>query len=276
MSQINYNAYAQSRANQESNSNQGTRVSYFALKNDKDEAVVRIMHDSTDDFDMLITHPVVINGKRKKINCLRNPEDPIANCPYCAAEKQIQSRFYIHMLQYTKNQDGTITVTPVLWDRPASYATDIANKLETYGPLSDSLFKVKRNGAAGSMNTTYSIEYLPPQVANPDLYKKDTKLFEGVKALGTAVLNRNAQQMQEMLAQEPVQKEETVPMPTEAPAPKASDYEPIYTPEEKQYTSTPAAPQPQGFTGPTYETRNVGTPFQNQESGEMTRPRRYY
>lgn len=277
MGQISYEAYNKRREQREAMSNQGPRVGYFSLKNDGDEAIVRIMHDSTADFDMVVVHPTVVNGKRRNVACLRSPEEPIANCPFCAADKPIRSKIYIHLIEYSKDQNGNIIATPRLWERSASYAVEIASKIETYGPLSDCLFKVKRHGAAGSINTLYTIDYAPPTIYLPELYVKDTTLFENVKALGTAVFNKTPEQMQEMLMQEngaPAQ-EESVNAPETATTQStymqpAAPVQPAYQPT---YNTAPTQSAP---VTPAYQSVSMSTENTSAEDGEIVRPRRYY
>lgn len=268
MAQINYNSYVKQEAEKEAQSRQGPKINYFYLKNDKNEALVRIMHDSTDDFDMLAVHPVMIQGKQRNINCLRSPNDPISKCPFCEANKPLRSKMYIHMLQYTKDDQGNIVTTPVLWDRSASYAMDIASKLETYGPLSDSLFKIRRNGAAGSMNTSYSIDYAPPSIYNPDLYKKDTSVINEIKALGTAVLDKDYESMKELLG--------TSSESEGAPAPKVEPNNTQYYGDKNQSYAN-SYQQPIHNSEQANNTFNTGNFNQNSEATtEIPRPRRYY
>lgn len=194
MSQISYDEIksSQERAN-------APRVQFFALKNDGDEAVVRIMHTSPNDFDILAVHPYKINGKFRKINCLRNAYDPIEQCPLCQAETQLQRKVYIHLLQYVKQEDGSIKCEPKIWERPISFLNQLKNLTDEYNPLCDSIFKIKRNGVAGSMDTTYSIMFANPAIYRPDLYVTNEELTKNIKALGTSVFDYTAEQMMKLL-----------------------------------------------------------------------------
>ena len=113
------------------------------------------------------------------------------NCPMRKAGIKIQQRFYIHLIQYTKDEQGNIIATPKVWERAASYAVTIKNLIDEYGPLSDCIFKIRRNGEAGSMQTTYSILFGNPQVYRSDFYPKEEALFENYSVIGTAVLDKN-------------------------------------------------------------------------------------
>ena len=171
------------------NSNQN-KVGFFSLKNNGDEALVRIMHDSTDSFEIVSTHQIEVNGKYRRINCCRSPYDPIENCPICATGKNAQSRFYVHLIQYIIDADGRVTCEPKIWERPASFANTLKNLITNYGPLSNSIFKIHRNGVARAMDTTYDIMYMPPQQYPETVFKKITDAFEGYSVIGTVVMNR--------------------------------------------------------------------------------------
>lgn len=171
---------------------EGNNIKLFALKNDGDVAIVRIMHDSVADFDILTNHKIRVGDKWRSISCIRDPREPIDNCPLCKANEKIQQRFYIHMIQYVQDATGTITAVPVVWDRAAGeYATKFKTLIEEYGPLSNQIFKIKRNGKAGDMSTTYEILFGSPNMYPETLYPKNTEVFKNYTALGKIVLDKN-------------------------------------------------------------------------------------
>ena len=182
------------------NNNSSFSVGFFNLKNDGDEAVVRIMHDNTASFDLVTTHPVQIGNKYRRVNCIRNPREPIDNCPMCKSGAKVQQRFYIHLIQYVKDDNGNIVPQPKIWERSASYAVTIKNLIDEYGPLSDCIFKIRRNGEAGSMNTTYSILYGNPQIYRPELYPKDESAFENYSVVGSIVMDKSFEELSEFIA----------------------------------------------------------------------------
>ena len=168
----------------------GPRIGFFFLKNDGDEAVVRIMHDSTADFDMCAVHNVDVgNGRKRNVNCIRTPKEPIENCPLCAANVPVYTKIFIHLIEYVRDEQGQIQAVPKVFERPASYATTLKQLLDEYGPLSDNIFKIKRSGAPNSRDTRYNIMYASPAVYRPDLYVKKPELFEGYHAVGNAVID---------------------------------------------------------------------------------------
>lgn len=175
-------------------------IGFFSLRNDGDEAIVRIMHDSIDSFDLVTTHPIQIGGKYRRVNCIRDPHEALDNCPLCRSGSKIQQRMYIHLIQYVRDDQGKITPQGKVWERAASYAVTIKNLIDEYGPLSNCIFKIRRNGKAGSMDTTYSILYSNPQVYRNEDYPKINNMFESYSAVGTAVLNKNFDEISEFIA----------------------------------------------------------------------------
>ena len=192
--------YEQINTGSSDSNNSSNRVEFFSLKNDGDEAVVRIMHDSTSSFELVTTHPITVEGKYRRINCIRDPREPMENCPLCKSGTKIQQRFYIHLIQYTKDEQGNIIATPKVWERPATYAVTIKNLIDEYGPLSNCIFKIRRNGEAGSMQTTYSILFGNPQVYRSDFYPKDDSAFENYSVIGTAVMDKTFEDISEFIS----------------------------------------------------------------------------
>ena len=228
MGKINWNDFqaraAEMEARQASN---GPRVGFFTLKNDGDEAIVRIMHDTPDDFDILAVHPVQVDGRFRNVSCLRGPSDPMDMCPFCLENKKLATKIYIHMIQYVRDENNQIVAQPKVWERTTAYARQIAEYINEYGPLSDMIFKIKRNGAAGSMDTTYTIIPANAKLYPEDLYVKDYEMFANYQALGHAVMNKSYEDMMQMVDG----------------APATQQAKPAYTPKAAPNYNTPA-PRP--------------------------------
>jgi hypothetical protein len=67
--------------------------------------------------------------------------------------------------------------------------------IQEYGPLSDCVFKIRRNGKPQDKNTTYEIMLANPNVYRPDLYPKDASAFDGFTVSGRQVINKTAEEM---------------------------------------------------------------------------------
>lgn len=195
MGQISYRDYKAPTVEKKG----GFKVGFLSLKNDGDEAIVRIMHDNVDSFDMVTTHQATIDGRMRRVGCLRSPSDPLSECPFCEAGKPVQTRLYVHLIQYVRNDQGQIVPLAKVWERPASFARTLAGLIEEYGPLSNSVFKIKRSGAAGSTATTYSVLYGNPVLYPAETYPKKDDAFAGYCATGHAVLNKSAAELSTLL-----------------------------------------------------------------------------
>lgn len=175
---------------------EGNSVGIFSLKNDGDEAIVRIMHDSVEDFDILTTHPITVNGKYRSVNCVRDPKEPLDNCPLCKSGAKVNTRIFLHMIQYVVGEGGKIEAKPVVWERSAGvYAPTLKNYLAEYGPLSDCVFKIRRRGAKGDMSTTYDILFGNPNMYKEESYPKLKDAFNGYSVSGGLVLNKTADEI---------------------------------------------------------------------------------
>ena len=154
------------------------------------------MHDSTDTFDMVTTHPIQIGNRYRRVNCIRDPREPIDKCPLCNSGSKIQQRIYIYLIQYVRDENGNLILQGKVWERAANFAVTLKNLIDEYGPLSDSIFKIRRNGEAGNMKTTYSILYCNPNVYKNSDFPIDTSIFEGYNAIGNTVLDKSASEIE--------------------------------------------------------------------------------
>lgn len=177
------------------------RVGFFKLANDGDEAVVRFAYTDPSEFKVYTVHPMTVEGKFRTINCLRDLQGSLDDCPLCSAGVQLQQKFFIKLIEYVRNEDGSITPTPKIWSRPASYIKTLNNLFTEYGNISDCVFKIKRSGAAGFQKTEYSIMFGNPTVYNENLYPKDFSAFDNYDVLGNCVLDKTKAEL-EVLARE--------------------------------------------------------------------------
>lgn len=191
----------------------GPMVGYFNLKNDGDEAVVRFAYTDPGQLDIITTHQTTVDGKFRRVNCLRDFTDPIEACPMCASGTKQDNRFYIKLIEYVREEDGSIKAVPKIWDRPTSYVSRLNNFFIEYGDdLEDVVFKVKRSGEAGSKTTDYFITLANPKIYNEAQYPKVPDAFEKYSVVGTAVLDKNFEELTEMLGGKaaPTAQEETI------------------------------------------------------------------
>lgn len=227
MAQYSYEQIDELRTN---NGNDGPQVGFFNLQNDGQEAIVRFLVDSPADFDILTVHDIMVDGKTRQANCIRDAREDVTKCPLCTAGVKLSNKLYIRMLQYTRDNSGNVTCEAKVWNRSLKYASVLKGYLDNYGPLSDIICKVVRHGARGSMQTSYDIiPNLNKSIYRDDIYVKDTSAFEGYKVLGRVVLDKNFDELADFLSTGAFPKKQSV---SDEATPKS------------QYTyQTPAAPQ---------------------------------
>lgn len=245
------------------------QVGFFQLKNDGDTAIVRIMHDSIEDFDLLSVHTIQMGAnKYRKVNCLRNsPYEPIENCPFCEVNKPVSGRFFVHLLQYDKDAQGNVVVKPVVWDRAKSqFAPKLKSLIEEYGPLSQRLFKVKRTGAAGATNTTYDLIPCDKEIFNDNNYPIKQDAFTNYDVLGTMVLNKTAPEMVTYIQTGSFPNTQNNAVSTNTPTERAG------------YNSTPINNNPYASSSPNSTTGGAPNTYGTPTGTGLTpnRPNRYY
>lgn len=173
-------------------SSNSEQVSFFSL-NDGEEAIVRFVDDSVSDFEILSLHNVELDGKYRKVSCLRDPHDGIDKCPFCNAGMKIVNRVFFKLIHYYIN-GNQVSAKPEVWDAPYSIARTLSKYVQDYGPLSDYLCKVTRQGT--KLDTTYIISPNLSKSTYPDnIFIKDCSKFENYSALGRIVMDKSYDDM---------------------------------------------------------------------------------
>jgi hypothetical protein len=97
---------------------------------------------------------------------------------------------------------GYTPVTPVIWDRPAQFSRELANKLMVAGNLKDVLVLITRNGKAGDMQTTYSVDVLPANhpVFKPEMIPADFSAFNNFNIAKHSYWEKTAEEINTFLA----------------------------------------------------------------------------
>lgn len=263
MAKVHFNDIPEDSGNNSGGNSYQNDVGFFTLRNDNDEAIVRFMCDSVDEFDILTVHDIEVGGKYRKISCLRDPREPIENCPFCKSGARISNRFFIRLIQYVESVEpgnGARIVTPkaMIWERSTAYAKTLKSYLENYGPMSDVICKIIRHGKAGDMQTTYEIvPNLSKNVYRDDVYVKVPDIFGDFNTLGTIVMNKNFEDSSHFIMTgdfptAPVAQNNTAPaQPVVAPQPEVTPR--TYAPVQPAAAPQPApqyAPQQPAMTTP--------------------------
>lgn len=186
MAYVDYNTFVET----EKTSGNSDGIGFFTLK-DGEEAIVRIMCDSINELDILTVHPITVGNStfpNRQVNCLRDPREPLEQCPLCSAGNKVKQKVFIKMIKY---DPITGEPSPVVWDRPAyKLVPTIKKYIDEYGPLSNIICKISRTGS--KYDTVYNI--IPNINPSINCVRVDNA-FENFNVLGRMVYDKNAQEM---------------------------------------------------------------------------------
>lgn len=159
---------------------------FFSLANDKDTATVRFMYDSIDDLQGYAVHEVEIDGRKRYVNCLREYNSPIDDCPFCKEHHFQLAKLYIPLYVLDEKGNGEVK----LWERGKKFISKISSLCSRYPNLCSHIFEIERNGKKGEQTTTYEIYEVD----------KDATIMEDLpevpEILGGVVLDKSAEDME--------------------------------------------------------------------------------
>lgn len=254
------------------NSENDFQVGFFSLKNDGDEAIVRIMCDSMADLEIMTVHPITVGASsfpNRQVNCLRDPRDPLDMCPLCAAGEKVKQKVFIRMLQY---DPYTKEAKAVVWDRVASvFAPKIKSFLDNYGPLSHIMCKIIRHGT-GKQTQYDIIPNINPMEFNEQNYPIVPDAFADFTVLGRMVMDKNAEEIMEFMRTGSFPEKQQNPVQTEMPQQQFQQ-----APPQQTFSAPPQFQQPQmpgSFGDQTPFEQTVGEVF-GGNSPNLERPTRY-
>lgn len=168
-------------------------ASFFGLENDKDVATVRLCHSDASDIEIIACHQIEVDGKKRKVSCLRSYNDPVLACPLCAAGIPLQIRYFVHLLQYEKTFDELFkNPQKKVWERGRTFQKEILGLAGRYNPLWKTAFEIERQGKKGDQTTKYGI--YPMNYTLEELPITDEDL-ENDSVLGTIVLEKTADEL---------------------------------------------------------------------------------
>lgn len=149
----------------------GSNSDWFQLKNDGDVARVQFMLNSIEDIPIFSTHKIKVGDKERYVDCIRNPQDPIDACPFCAAGMPAKAVRFIVMYQH---DDGKVKI----WERGRQFISKLQGLINRYNPLQDKVFEIERHGKAGDTNTKYEL-YPVDGVSSVDVDEIEMPELEG-------------------------------------------------------------------------------------------------
>ncbi len=122
--------------------------SFFSLKDDGDTAVIRFLLNDINDLMGVATHEIEVNGKKMDVECLRAYNEPVDNCPLCAAQYRVNPKLYIPVYDETAKESK-------IWTRGKTFFNKMSSLCSRYNPLVSTPFEIERIGKKGDTSTTY-------------------------------------------------------------------------------------------------------------------------
>lgn len=156
---------------------------YFSLKDDKDVARVRFLYNGIDDVEGYAVHQVEIDGKKRWVNCLREYNQPIDNCPFCREKKKVQAKLFIPLYNIDEDKEQC-------WERGKKFIPKLTSICARYPNLVSHVFEIERNGKKGDQTTTYEIY---------EVDKDETTLEDMPEVqdpIGSIILDKSADDME--------------------------------------------------------------------------------
>lgn len=164
---------------------------FFSLQNDMDVAAVRFLYNTADDIEGYAVHEVEIDGKKRYVNCIREYNQPVDDCPFCKAKKFQVAKLFIPV--YNIDEDKV-----QLWERGKTFFSKISGICARYNkaPIVSQTFEIERHGKPKDTKTTYEI-YRTEDPAD------DTQIedFDIPEVLGGIVLDKTAEDMEFFLSE---------------------------------------------------------------------------
>ena len=155
-------------------------------------ARVQFLYSSIDELDLYACHKVTVGiddtGKPKEryVSCKREYDEPIDNCPLCAAGINVEP---VMVLCAYDHKDGKVK----LWQRGKTFRRKLESYFNRYPDISKMVFEIERDGARGDMKTQYQLFPMP------DVKPIDVSQIEKPNLLGTFILEKTVEEMNEFV-----------------------------------------------------------------------------
>lgn len=177
------------RFNMETADNYGSssKGSFFVLKDDGDKARVRFLYNGIEDIQGYVVHKVQVGDKERYVNCLREYNEPLEKCPFCAAQMKVTPRLFLKLF----NEDAGECQ---IWERSKSYYQKLSGYATRYKPLYNEIIEIERHGKKGDKQTDYQFFPIDNQAINIE-----DEQYECSEPLGTIILDKTADEMNEYL-----------------------------------------------------------------------------
>ncbi len=156
---------------------------WLKLQNDGDVARVQFLYKTYNDLDTFACHRVQVGDKERYVDCKRDYDSPIDDCPFCANGISVKP---VMMLSMYDHADGKIKI----WERGKTFRKKIEALFNRYPNLSTMVFEIERRGAKGDKKTQYEIFPMP------EVVPVDVSEIERPEFIGSFILDKSVDEMQ--------------------------------------------------------------------------------
>ena len=227
------------------------KVNYLSLQNDGDSAQVHFLINNEDDLNecIYVTHNVKLKSAPKlkygvRVNCLRNYNDPLDDCPFC--REGIQTGITCAIPVYNVDTEQV-----EFWTRGKKEAGRLLRKMSKVKKnFSSHLFELTRIGESGDQSTDYEYD---------DLGTEEIDELDVPEILGSVVLDKSADDMEYWIDEHD--------FPPEDNSDDEEEEAPRRRRPVKENTKTRRKPEPE-------EEDDEELPFDEDEEEEEVRPKR--
>lgn len=170
----------------------GNGGSYFKLQNDMEVARVQLLGNDMNDFPGYAVHQVEIDGSKRWVNCLRDYNDPIDVCPFCAGKIKQEARLFIPLYNLDAEEVQ-------IWERGKNFFPTLAGYCSRNPEVVGVVTEIERHGKPHDTKTTYQLYSTNEEPERATLEEFEDEIPE---ILGRYVLDKTAEEMEYYLAHE--------------------------------------------------------------------------
>lgn len=159
---------------------------WLRLQNNGDVARVQFMLNSINDLDIFGCHTIDVDGKQRYVDCKREYDSPVNECPLCREGFGLKP---VMMLSMYDLEEKKVKI----WERGKTFRKKLESLANRYPDLSKMVFEIERVGAKGDKKTTYEVYPIPEQTP------VDLSTIEKPNFVGGFILDMTTEQMEDYL-----------------------------------------------------------------------------
>lgn len=167
----------------------GSGGSFFRLTKDGEVARVQLLGNDMNDFPGYAVHNVEVNGKDRYVNCLREYNEPVEVCPFCAAKIKQEAKLFIPLYNVDKDEIQ-------VFERGKKFFPVLAGYCARNPEVVSVVTEIERSGKPNSTDTTYQLYSTKDE---PERDRLEDFKDDMPEILGRYILDKTAEDMEYFL-----------------------------------------------------------------------------